>query len=69
MAEAWGGGAAPFDQCSVSCHVLASEHLLCEFFEFYATFPFSRMSINIRKVRIKWHEVAISANLLYMFMN
>ncbi|XP_017290519.2 poly(A) RNA polymerase, mitochondrial isoform X2 [Kryptolebias marmoratus] len=25
------------------------EQLLCEFFEFYATFPFSRMSINIRK--------------------
>lgn len=47
---------------------MASEHLLCEFFEFYATFPFSRMSINIRKVRIKWHQVANRVNLLYMFM-
>ncbi|CAG5895546.1 unnamed protein product [Menidia menidia] len=26
-----------------------AEELLCEFFEFYATFPFNRMSINIRK--------------------
>ncbi|XP_023805880.1 poly(A) RNA polymerase, mitochondrial [Oryzias latipes] len=27
----------------------ALEHLLYEFFEFYATFPFSRMSVDIRK--------------------
>lgn len=32
----------------VSCFI--SEQLLSDFFEFYATFPFSRMSINIRKV-------------------
>lgn len=34
----------------IVCHNLPTESLLCEFFEFYATFPFNKMSINIRKV-------------------
>ncbi|XP_067342375.1 poly(A) RNA polymerase, mitochondrial isoform X1 [Channa argus] len=38
-----------FSKIQVQSNKETLEQLLCEFFEFYATFPFSRMSINIRK--------------------
>ncbi|XP_029004135.1 poly(A) RNA polymerase, mitochondrial [Betta splendens] len=38
-----------FSKIQVQSNEETLEQLLCGFFEFYATFPFSRMSINIRK--------------------
>ncbi|XP_072234807.1 poly(A) RNA polymerase, mitochondrial isoform X2 [Leuresthes tenuis] len=38
-----------FSKVQIPSNKETLEQLLCEFFEFYATFPFSRMSINIRK--------------------
>ncbi|XP_078136423.1 poly(A) RNA polymerase, mitochondrial [Sander vitreus] len=38
-----------FSKIQLQSNTETLEQLLCEFFEFYATFAFSRMSINIRK--------------------
>ncbi|XP_022047896.2 poly(A) RNA polymerase, mitochondrial isoform X1 [Acanthochromis polyacanthus] len=38
-----------FSKIQLKSNTETLEQLLCEFFEFYATFPFSRMSLNIRK--------------------
>ncbi|XP_028425234.1 poly(A) RNA polymerase, mitochondrial isoform X2 [Perca flavescens] len=38
-----------FSKIQLQSNTETLEQLLCEFFEFYATFTFSRMSINIRK--------------------
>ncbi|XP_034428464.1 poly(A) RNA polymerase, mitochondrial isoform X1 [Hippoglossus hippoglossus] len=38
-----------FSKIPLHSNTATLEQLLCEFFDFYATFPFSKMSINIRK--------------------
>ncbi|XP_041824897.1 poly(A) RNA polymerase, mitochondrial isoform X2 [Melanotaenia boesemani] len=38
-----------FSKIQLQSNTETLEQLLCDFFEFYATFPFSKMSINIRK--------------------
>lgn len=38
-----------FEKIRLQTNTESLEQLLCDFFEFYSTFPFNRMSINIRK--------------------